>query len=164
MRHVFKYMDETRTSWYLCDILVKKRISKRYKDESKYFICHNTMSLPPHLLEKKIMDEISVGSWYATNNLNCDYPEYFRASVDYDRVKKYHDGNVLLHISNGKVHVYQRDSLIASLIMNTDIESNHYEKGYFYVKTSFPFDDIHQCLSTMCKHNIGFDFIIDECA
>ena len=76
MIHVFEYMDEKRSSWYLCDLLIKKRIPKRYKDESKFFLCNYSTSIPPYLVENMIMNTVHEGDWPWLTLNNCEYSKY----------------------------------------------------------------------------------------
>ena len=159
MIHVFEYMDEKRSSWYLCDLLIKKRIPKRYKDESKFFLCNYSTSIPPYLVENMIMNIVHEGDWPWLTLNNCEYSKYLSPSLNYDRIKKYHEGNIMLYISDNYVFAYERDAIEVALLMNAKIDTHVFDKDMFYVLTAFPFDDLYKCISTMDKHNIGFSFV-----
>lgn len=156
---VYKYFNSKRDSWYLYDHIISKRIPKQYKDENTYFICMNDKSNPPHLIEKMIMDDVVQGDWPWLTLDNCEYAKYLSPSHNYDRIKKYHNGNIMLYISDNYVFAYERDAIDVALMMNSKVDTHVFDTNMFYVVTAFPFGDLHRCISAMDKHNIGFSFV-----
>ena len=106
-----------------------------------------------------IMDDVVQGDWPWLTLDNCEYAKYLSSSHNYDRIKKYHNGNIMLYISDNFVFAYERDAIDVALLMNSKVDTHVFDTNMFYVVTAFPFDELHRCISAMDKHNIDFSFV-----